>query len=393
MPAKTDRNSEFKLGGYWLGYEPGRPSVYKYWYEPGRRKIRRESLRTPNWEDAKQALIEDVAAGVSAGERSPGDASLLITLESYFTEVTDNKVSAEVARRAGELVAQFFGAHARLPDLSKARQKEFIKWCREKHEHSPGTISRNLSVVAAAIHHAETEERLTLTPKIHYGDAFISELLDLPATTPREWIPDMAGLGAFIDALSNRTHILKYVIGTLNTTARPGVILDLQADQLQPAHNLVDLNPTGRRQTKKYRPVVRITDNLQTWLDDWMTDRYFIQWGGAQVVTTKRATQRAAKEAGFPELNRYTLRHFMATYMRKRGVTQDEVALQLGHKRPDMKTTDRYTKFAPEYLDNAVAAIDAIMAELQDHTGKRLTAPTTHPQVQVLSAMQRAKRR
>ena len=61
----------------------------------------------------------------------------------------------------------------------------------------------------------------------------------------------------------------------------------------------------------------------------------------------------------------YTIRHTIATEMRKRGVSPWDVAAWLGHKIVEFKTTERYAKVDPNYLAGARKAIDAYMADLR----------------------------
>ena len=57
------------------------------------------------------------------------------------------------------------------------------------------------------------------------------------------------------------------------------------------------------------------------------------------------------KRAGLsPDVSPYTLRHTMATELRKRGVPAWEVAGLLGHKAGSYRTTEIYAKFGPDYL-------------------------------------------
>ncbi|MGB8313154.1 MAG: hypothetical protein WCE69_01560, partial [Aestuariivirga sp.] len=60
----------------------------------------------------------------------------------------------------------------------------------------------------------------------------------------------------------------------LNTWARPEAILDLSVRaQVDFEHSLIDLNPPSRKQTKKRRPIIRLTENLRGWLEHWGEDR------------------------------------------------------------------------------------------------------------------------
>ena len=59
----------------------------------------------------------------------------------------------------------------------------------------------------------------------------------------------------------------------------------------------------------------------------------------------------------------YTIRHTMATELRKRGVREWDLAGFLGHSSGSV--TERYAKFAPDYMSNARIAIDEYFIELQ----------------------------
>ena len=57
------------------------------------------------------------------------------------------------------------------------------------------------------------------------------------------------------------------------------------------------------------------------------------------------------------------MRHTVASEMRKRGVPVWEVAGFLGHS-SGYKTTERYAKYGPDHLSQAVRAIDGFFADL-----------------------------
>jgi len=61
--------------------------------------------------------------------------------------------------------------------------------------------------------------------------------------------------------------MLMFLLIAANTLARPGAILDLAPCQFDSAHRLLDLNPAGRPQNKKFRPIVPVTSTLMPWLE------------------------------------------------------------------------------------------------------------------------------
>ena len=64
------------------------------------------------------------------------------------------------------------------------------------------------------------------------------------------------------------------------------------------------------------------------------------------------------------EITPYTIRHTVASELRRRGVSVWDVAGLLGHS-SGYKTTERYAKFGPDHLAGCVRAIDAYFADLR----------------------------
>jgi integrase len=71
----------------------------------------------------------------------------------------------------------------------------------------------------------------------------------------------------------------------------------------------------------------------------------------------KSALQRVAADTGIP-VSTYSWRHKVTTVLRKSKVPEDQVAVFLGHKRPDLRTTGRYGEFDPDYLKEAAGALE-----------------------------------
>ena len=69
----------------------------------------------------------------------------------------------------------------------------------------------------------------------------------------------------------------------------------------------------------------------------------------------------------------------MATELRARNVPEWEVAGMLGHKIPTARTTERYAKFRPDYLSQAIEAIDDYFTELQADFGGLLFGTVFNP--------------
>ena len=106
------------------------------------------------------------------------------------------------------------------------------------------------------------------------------------------------------------------------------------------------------------------------WVEKANTD-YLVSWKGKPIKSVKKAFQRIRERTGLgPDLVPYTIRHTMATELRKRGVPAWEVAGFLGHKSEGI--TERYAKFSPDYLSQARRSIDDYFVELQPYITRTL---------------------
>jgi integrase len=166
----------------------------------------------------------------------------------------------------------------------------------------------------------------------------------------------------FLVEAQKRPHIFVFAMIALNTLARPQAVLDLSPAQVNLEGRFIELNPKGRRQTKKYRPTVPITDTLMPFLRNSGVKR-FVMWSGNPIKSVKKTFARTVREAGLPsEITPYSLRHTMATELRQRGVPPWEVEGLLGHRRPGV--TEKYAHFQPGYLTKGREAIDGYFADL-----------------------------
>lgn len=121
-----------------------------------------------------------------------------------------------------------------------------------------------------------------------------------------------------------------------------------------------------------------MTTNLAAWFAHWKDDKPVRQY---QDTVEKRLNKIGkTEEVGLPEMTCYTLRHFIATSLRRASfpVSREQRSKWLGHSvNEGSKTTDMYEKFDPDYLEEPMRATEEIMAKLQKHTKRRLFAPET----------------
>ena len=177
----------------------------------------------------------------------------------------------------------------------------------------------------------------------------------------------------------NELHFLDYLIAEINTASRPVTTLESDTNQIDWTHNIFELNPPGRVQTKKYRPTVRISDTWRPWLQQAPPGR-LITFNSKPVQSVKKAFRAARNAAGLkPDssgigVNSYSIRHSLARYLEACDVPPVEISILLGHAKIDRKKiTDRYSPLncrGPNFLREATAAIEKFVREINEHSTK-----------------------
>lgn len=401
MPKNTGEKL-FEYGGYWIGRVHGTPILYAYWYDRGKRQTPRRSLATADFEEAKTKLIALASAAKILNSKSPDAVSLSEVLMHYYDNDASTKPSADQAMRGIELVTQFMmdlrlNGIPTVSSFGPIRQREFMVWCRDHHGHSANTIARNLSVISAAFRFGKKlvvvvdqfgnkheVQLLDMAPDVVTQASRVAELIGAPEPTPRDWLPTFEEFGRFIDSIDKRKeNLFRFVILAMNTWARPQTVIDFRDNEqtVNRRFGVIDLNPPGRRQTVKYRPKIRLTDNLRGWLDEWQKDeieegqeRAPMSWDGAPITAIKRTFVRHAEDCKLPDFTPGTIRHFMATMVRreKPPVSKEQRDVWLGHD--EKRTANAYEAFDPEYLKNCMQATEKVIQKLQKHTKRPLFA-------------------
>ena len=319
--------------------------------------------------------------------------------------------SKNAAQRAFDLALIYLkkatgAASPKVSDFTLARQEAFMRWCRDEHKLSAKSIATYLSMIRAGMTFAakpriitdskgrEREARtLSDAPFIQTAEKEICRVTALPRPAPRDFIPTDAQLAAFLDATydedseqdtAEREHIFRYCIVALNTWARPEAICEMNVTtQVDFANGIIDLNPRGRPQNNKYRPTIRLTDNLRGWLLHWNQERPISHRGKPVKEVLAKTFKKVGKRAGVPEMVRYSLRHYMNT--RTMSVPTDirpdreERAIWMGHFDPRFRTTLVYEHRNPDHLAKCMKATDSILRMLDQISGKSLFSPNTRP--------------
>ena len=342
----------FEIGAYYLSQHKNSPVWKATWYDAHFRQTKRISLGTEDFQDAKVALAEFVIKQATFKDHAPAAMPLATIFVRYWEAHGKSLPSREAAQYALGYWNEFW-KEGSVADLTIPRQKEFIAWLSAKG-YANSYVSRTLSVGRAAINMAWKHGEITSRP-------FIMDLTDR-SDAKEPYRLDKTEMKALLTKVQEWPHLYAYVVIALNTLARPDAILDLAPAQVRLDDRHIHLNPKGRKQTKKYRPIVPITDTLLPFLQRKDVKR-FVNWHGAPITDIKKGFKTVVRAAGLSdEITAYSLRHTMAVELRKRGVPAWEVSGLLGHRTPGV--TEVYAEFSPDYLSKGREAIDGYFGDL-----------------------------
>jgi hypothetical protein len=135
------------------------------------------------------------------------------------------------------------------------------------------------------------------------------------------------------------------------------------------------MNPEGRVQTKKVRPIMRISATWAPWLKT-VTSGPVVSYRGEPVKSIKTAYRSLVRKTELEgRVNSTSIRHTVGRWMENVAkVPGREISLFLGHiPVAKKKSTRRYSAidpYAPEYMSNAIAAVQAFVREVNKHTKK-----------------------
>lgn len=362
----------FELAGQWIAAEPGKRNLFRYWTEPGTSRTRRETLGTA---DLGEAKLRFAAIVLQSGPKTPRSL-LSAVLLPYFEEHTDKLPSAKQSRSAGRVMLKCWGDEIRVNELTEAKQKEFALWATAQGFGLP-YVARVLTVLRAALTHGN----VAAPDKIIATEAKMRARWSVKSSKAprRPFIPTDDELVRIL-AADMPERLRRWIVISLLTNCRPEAALDLAPGSRRRDAGTLDLNPEGREQNKKVRPIVREPRALRAIFDRWERGG-LAEYGGrfcgyTSVEGVKSALQRLRAEIGQPRLSLYSFRHKVTTVLRSRRVSEDQISMMLGHKRRDQRTTAGYGEFAPDYLKDAARALDSWFLALRRKRNSHHT-PTT----------------
>lgn len=279
------------------------------------------------------------------------DAALEMVLVRYYQQAGRELKSVDTTRISLRYWSDHFAGKL-VSEVTLDEQADFIKAMRASGK-SDGYIRRIMGVGKRALTWAYERGEIAAVP-----------FVELPEDgEPRDRVLSLAESAALWEA-AHLPHERMYLALAYGTLARPEAVLALRREFVDFDRWLLTQNPPGRKQTRKYRPVVPVAGFLRPWLTEAATGP-LVAWKGRQIKSFKTAWRRMRAEAGLEEaVVPKTIRHTMATELRAAGVPEAEIKGFLGHNAYGGKT-EVYAKYRPDYLGAAVPVIDGYMERLR----------------------------
>ncbi len=353
-----------EIGGFWLSIRDRSPFYQITWFDNSTRQTRRLSTGSTDLRDAEIALAAHVTKNAAPANELPAEMPLATVLHRYYETRGRSLASADTVKHAIKVWLDFWKTGV-VSDMTRAEQERFSAHMRAMG-FKGSYISRVIGVGKAALRMAWDRGEVTSIPKI----------IDARDYSDEDPAPDLSKkeMGALLGtALIQKPHIFTFMLISICTLSRPDAVLDLGPDQVDFTSRLIDLNPKGRRRTKKGRPIVPLCDALAAVLEPLDVRQTYVQWAGKPIGQIDLAWKSVRAAAGVnPKATPYSIRHTMAIELRRRGVPAWEVEGMLGHKMPGV--TERYAKYAPDYRDASRQAIDAYIRELRVTPALHMTA-------------------
>jgi integrase len=356
------------IGNYWLSQRPNSPAWCKTWYDPATSHTVRESLGTSDLREAQDRLALFCFRNPTQDRKHPSQVKVLDVLVWHW-EGRSSKLASSVAfRNSFAHWSSYFTASTVVEDLTPLTISNF-------RDHlaaaglSDGTIIRIIGDGRTALNWARNNMLVLMVPQIKTGQSR-QHIEDTPPKGKPLSVEELAR----IFRANPAPHVEAFMIIMLNTLCRPGAARDLTQGQIDSEHGLVTLNPPGRKQTQKRRPIVPLTASLRNSLvmieqrKDFVS--HYVSFRGSPVRGVYDAWQRLVVDAGFDRseetITPYSIRHTMARELRKSRVPSEQISVYLGHRPADISAmTSVYAPYEPDYLKEASEVVEAYVCRLR----------------------------
>jgi len=392
MPARTA--PIYRRGKYWLDWDVKAdgslrsPNLTIFWYDPDTRRVRSASTGTAD-EDAGIVALDrrylsdaDEAPAFchACGQPLALAQAYLLTdaVADYRLEWGDARLSGATIEGRLKHVVEFLEEQDADPDAkfgldtscaaacTKLFAHAFRAWLSDRpvewrnkagevtvsRPRSPAAVEAAIAQLIAVLNHAANADPPRSDKRPTYRPLPAAQVQRKRRT--RIGIQELAEMVAYsAEPDTPRGSLHAFLVGTLCTIARPSSVVDISVnparEQWWPGASQIDLNPAGRRQTKKFRPMLPVLPLLDHWLratyNAWTSTEmhlkpargWLVNYYGKGVQDVDRAWDTMLRTLRYPqgrEWRSYVLRHSLATLCRNRGAERWDLEGFMGHRAP-----------------------------------------------------------
>jgi integrase len=257
-------------------------------------------------------------------------------VQSYIEARAEAGIASTVRQKDAWKAMSLYWGKVDPAAIDEEMAKEYVR----RRDRSASTTRYEMTLLSVALRWAKKQGIIEQAPDVWRPDAPERRERHLTTKQFAKWFAEVKA-----------PHARLYVEIALATMARPTAILELTWTQVDWEHGTLNLNPPGRRQTKKRRPIVALDEETMRLLKlafEGAQSEYVIERGGKKVASIKKAFQAASARSGI-HVTPYTLRHTGAVWAAERGTPMVELAQFMGHD-DDVTTQKHYARFSPTYL-------------------------------------------
>jgi integrase len=410
----------YERGHLWLDWDRKRdgslrtPYLTIFRYDAAAKRVRSRSTGETAHEAGKRALDRQYAA--DAGEAPPvycptcgqtiaSAARYLLAdaIAAYLDATTDRPSIDSLRARLNHVLDYLEDAGLEetvCADVDDEWVRRFRTWSAARpvewrngqgavtvsRPRSPATTEESVINLKTALNHAFRSK----PPRIEHAPTFetFGRKKVSRARTVRIDTHALADMVGYAFDSSRRKTLQRFLVAGICTLARPDAIFDIDVApkrrQWTRDSTVLDLNPHGRVQTDKHRPIVPV----RPWLAGHLTaalDAFekgteqdpvpsaFVTYAGEPVDSIKTAWRTMLQALKLPVVDDYmpyVLRRSMATILREAGVDPWQLAGQMGHRLLD--TTEIYALHSPSYLGSVQLAIEDVVGQILERVPEAL---------------------